>query len=1164
MSFLTTAANNFKYSFRDQLLIYAQKPDATACAEISFWNKYGRWVNRGSKGIALLVDTDAPYKLRHVFDMTDTNSRAGRTIPVWQMQPEYESAVIESLENSYGEMPEKSDLTACLLQTAKVLTEDNFSDYYSDLCKVKDGSLLEELDDLNTEKWLKNLLENSIAYMLMTRCGINAREHFAKDDFTYIVDFNTPETISILGAAASDVAEMALREIAATVMEQQRHKDLQNDSLAKQEKVGYDEDRNPKQEGGPENGTDLSDRERLSAAEPDCAGSPGTGKVWDAAPQLSEGTSEWGLHRDDAVRQAGQPSDGSRQAGERDGGAADRTDGGAADRTDGGSAGRERSTESKRSNEVGGADEQHQSIGGGNSDAGADLQLNEKGPTGLTISHHDFNALSEIPYYHEDDEKNELLRTCDAFKGHRVQIAAFFAEHTDGKERGDFLKSFFGDTYVEMILSNEQRAGYHAWDDVLMLWRGAYLSREKEVYLRWRSVADTVYGIILLNTWLEHDEHVLPNEAEQIALIESREKNEPVPFTLPQTAIDYILCGGVMEQGKYRIFEQFQRGQSAQENIKFLKDEYGEGGHSDAIPGSGYWEDHDGKGITISRSYKMPKEKFFMPWAKVEKRIGELIKADRYLSQAEKDEYPQYLKEQEQSRDRREIAEEFRAIVKDYVDFKTQLGEKDQCADVLFAGRCADNFSMEEKKCYVLTREGSFVLPTMREAMQTIIKENTHLTERCETMLTALSGLLVAPLEPTYEELHPPRKEYRFSLGDTVYLGTQKYELLAFDEQMVQLYDETFPLDSREMTRAEFDRLLEQNPKNNHLLQVMESEPQEQKNNAPETQKYDIGYGYLGNGLTVWNRLEQEHSDCKTIAHIDPDRTVTFYEKDLPEEIQKQIQKVAATSQMTVSATQNTPVFSTPSRDPLAPAYTVGDTAYLENVGYRITDIGQRNVELLDRAQTYPVIRLENKEQFERMLLRDPRNEHITGYLPAHLQSADADVRDMLTNHLLTEQDKTRISDWLHAGADNKQLAEHLSTLLADRTQTATLETGETVDCFTSPTGMTIEIHDKFNTRRAMIWEAVTPLLRTLYQQELDGFSHEPVGAATGRVPDPDKDTAYDMEESPQWGIEEGDHSPWGAVQESRALVDGVYKVSTARHGGLMIREADAEKLFSP
>ncbi|WP_338078597.1 DEAD/DEAH box helicase family protein [Clostridium phoceensis] len=332
--------------------------------------------------------------------------------------------------------------------------------------------------------------------------------------------------------------------------------------------------------------------------------------------------------------------------------------------------------------------------------------------------------------------------------------------------------------------------------------------------------------MILLDQWLDPEERPLPSEAEQITFIEQAEREKREVFTLPQEAIDYVLCGGSgVSAGKFRIYEQFQKQESKQENIKFLRDEYGIGGRSDAIPGSGYWEDHDGKGITISRDLQDPNGKYKITWAKVEKRIGELIAADRYLNRAEKEQYPAYRADVQRRTERWKIAKEIRSIINDYVDFKTQLGEKDQCDEVLLAKRCADSFGVGEKKCYVLRKKGDFVLPTMRSAMQTIIADNTHLTERCEAMLAALDGPLAAPLEPTYDELNPPLelpKEHRLSLGATVYLGSQEYELLAFDEQTVRLYDPSFPIINKEMARDEFDRQLAENPLNDRLLQVAE------------------------------------------------------------------------------------------------------------------------------------------------------------------------------------------------------------------------------------------------------------------------------------------------------------------------------------------------------
>lgn len=232
MAFLTTAAHNFKYNFRDQLLIYAQKPDATACAQIDFWNKHGRYVNRGTRGIALLVDTDQGYKLRYVFDMSDTNSRQGRVIPIWKMEPRYEDAVIEALENSYGEFPDRSGLAARLLETAKVIVEDNFGDYYTELRGVKEGSLLEELDDLSTETWFRGLVESSVAFIMLTRCGIDPMDYFSGEDFAHVYDFDTPETLSILGGAVSDIAEMPLREIASTVLSLYRAEQRENRTFA--------------------------------------------------------------------------------------------------------------------------------------------------------------------------------------------------------------------------------------------------------------------------------------------------------------------------------------------------------------------------------------------------------------------------------------------------------------------------------------------------------------------------------------------------------------------------------------------------------------------------------------------------------------------------------------------------------------------------------------------------------------------------------------------------------------------------------------------------------------------------------------------------------------------------------------------------------------------
>lgn len=223
-----------------------------------------------------------------------------------------------------------------------------------------------------------------------------------------------------------------------------------------------------------------------------------------------------------------------------------------------------------------------------------------------------------------------------------------------------------------------------------------------------------------------------------------------------------------------------------------------------------------------------PDAEVLLSWKKIEKRIGELIATDQYLSQDEKEHYPAYRAEAEARRGRSAISEEFRSIVYDYNDYVTQLGEEDKKLNLYYLSSCWGAFSVGDKRMYARTSDGDFILPMMREAMNTIIADNTHLTERCEAMLAALDGDLARPLEPSYDELNPPpepEKEYRFSLGDTVYLGTHEYEVLSFDEHEVVLYDTQFPLFNKTMTRGEFEDRLKENPLNDHLLHAVE-EPQ--------------------------------------------------------------------------------------------------------------------------------------------------------------------------------------------------------------------------------------------------------------------------------------------------------------------------------------------------
>ena len=250
MDFLTTAANNFKYSFQEQLLIFAQKPDATACAEVSWWNKHGRWVNRNTKGIALLVDTDAPYKLRHVFDVSDTNSRVGKEVPIWKMEQRFIEPVKNVLAERY-EVDAQESLEDCLLNVAVTFVNDNYQDYLAELMEAKAGSLLEKLDEDNTRLQMLTALGYSVGYMLHIRCGLPGRAYFG-NYLDKVCNFNTPNVISILGAAVSDMSEVLLRDIAVIVQDLQREERKQNRTFEVSSDSRYDVSRTAITEGSVE------------------------------------------------------------------------------------------------------------------------------------------------------------------------------------------------------------------------------------------------------------------------------------------------------------------------------------------------------------------------------------------------------------------------------------------------------------------------------------------------------------------------------------------------------------------------------------------------------------------------------------------------------------------------------------------------------------------------------------------------------------------------------------------------------------------------------------------------------------------------------------------------------------------------------------------------
>lgn len=357
MAFLQTAAHNFKYNFREQLLIHAQRPGATACAEIAFWNSYGRLVKQGSKGIALLVDSDTKYKLRYVFDVADTHSPRGRSLSLWQMRAEYTEPVIADLTDSFGAAAD-NDLAEALRQTAVNLTQDKAAAYYADLLNVGETKIPPKED-------FANLLQNSVWFMLLTRCGIAYEQYLSAADFQHITEFKQPERIAVLGEAVSQTAEEVLREIAQSV---QQYEKKRIRTFAENEQCSYYENNQSNIERSADDEQHyLPSRGELSAAEFEPAAKREIGQIWNAAADISAGTEAGDLHRPAAFWSVEQTSFRDRPASNGNGGAVDQADG-RKRRRDGG-------IERRQSTAMGGADEQSAQRRRGNRVKRVDLQL---------------------------------------------------------------------------------------------------------------------------------------------------------------------------------------------------------------------------------------------------------------------------------------------------------------------------------------------------------------------------------------------------------------------------------------------------------------------------------------------------------------------------------------------------------------------------------------------------------------------------------------------------------------------------------------------------------------------------------------------------------------------------------------------------------------------
>lgn len=641
--FLESACRNYKLRFDEQLLIFAQRPDATAVLEIERWNtSFGRWVNKGAKGIAVFEDADrSRQRLTHYFDISDTHeSRYSRPVPLWNMRDEYAASVIETLESTFGELENKSSLSNAVMSAAQNAAEDNLPDYLNDLVYISEDSFLEELSEDMIASLYKKVVTNSVAYMMMSRLGINAEEYFEADDFRDVTNFNTQDTLNALGIATSDIAEMGLSEISKTVMALDR----ENRIIDEQRQFDYNKDNEDERSQNDER-NHIHDGGRLQSSEPDIASAVGSDsrKMVEDEENLSERTPQNPVLQSADERSIDAALVGSTAESDRVGGNLGQTDG-----TERGADGADKS---ERYDEMGSLDEQHQELGTGNREGTGNIQLEY-----YDREHED----KSLPFFGGDDTIREILGTTPHLSASKEEIKDFFERDTDNADRTEYVKSIFNNDYTELTLEDGRTVGYKTFQNVLHLWEGNYESRTKQSFYDWGVIAQHFEAMRLLGELTDRIKP-LPSTDMQMSLISNSqaEEQKTSAFTFSQEIIDAVLTrGSGISEGKMRIYEQFEKSLSAKENADFLKNEYGWGGSYPVIVGAGIDENHDGKGITLSKGFGNDTPKLTLKWNQVEKRIGELIRMDRYLNPKEKEQYPKWLEKQEERR--AELAEQQR------------------------------------------------------------------------------------------------------------------------------------------------------------------------------------------------------------------------------------------------------------------------------------------------------------------------------------------------------------------------------------------------------------------------------------------------------------------------------------------------------------------------
>ena len=509
--FLSSACRNYKCRFDEQLLIYAQRPDAVAVAKLETWNRqFRRWVNKDSKGIAVFDPKGRRNTLKYYFDVSDTHEGyyGSRPVPIWQMDERYEQAVMERLSDRFGDV-ESTDLASALMETAKNAVEDNLQDYYSQLRDCTKDSFLEELDDFNIEVIYKRLAANSVAFMLISRCGLDTNEFFDREDFADIVNFNTPATINAIGIATSDIAEMALREISQSVRNVQIAEKDQNRTFAQRTQAQYDKGRQQPERSEYNERNHLQQTGGLSYSRPNI-----TDRARASAWQVRFDAQ--GLSGEAQTSDLSQPADiGQAERASARGRADSTPEVGASDEAALSRAGRDRGTERESTDAVGRTDEQHPQPSGGSDTDRTDLQVSVAKDDEVRVNLPTVDEQIEMIAKAEDEKASaftiskedidSVLQKGSGVADGKYRIYRQFQKGEDRQKNIEFLKNEYGTGGGTHIFPDGFSG--HSWHDSKGLAidrNGTYTNHD--LVLKWSQVEKRLREMIKDNCYLNPKE----------------------------------------------------------------------------------------------------------------------------------------------------------------------------------------------------------------------------------------------------------------------------------------------------------------------------------------------------------------------------------------------------------------------------------------------------------------------------------------------------------------------------------------------------------------------------------------------------------------------------------------------------------------------------------